>query len=53
MENVPEFIRELAEQRWNAKKMRDFEKADALRRELNAAGWQTLDSKEGYQLIKL
>jgi cysteinyl-tRNA synthetase len=52
VENIPEFIRELAEQRWNAKKMRDFEKADALRRELNAAGWQTLDSKEGYQLIK-
>lgn len=49
---VPEAIRTLAEQRWNAKKARDFEKADALRRELNEAGWQILDSKDSYRLVK-
>ena len=52
-EVIPEDIRALAEQRWEAKKMRDFGKADALRRALNEAGWQALDSKEGYRLEKL
>lgn len=50
---VPEEIRTLAEARWEAKKARDFARADALRGELTAAGWEVLDSRDGYQLKPL
>jgi cysteinyl-tRNA synthetase len=32
---------------------KDFAAADALRRELAAAGWSMLDGKEGYKLEPL
>jgi cysteinyl-tRNA synthetase len=40
----------LAERRWAAKQAKDFASADALRKELTAAGWSMLDSKTGYKL---
>jgi len=40
----------LAEQRWAAKKAKDFASADRLRGELAAAGWTMLDRKDGYSL---
>jgi cysteinyl-tRNA synthetase len=50
---VPEGISTLAERRWAAKKARDFPTADALRKELAAAGWSMLDGKDGYKLERV
>lgn len=50
--DAPDEIKALAEERWNAKKARDFAKADALRKTLSEKGWTVLDSKTGYSLKK-
>ncbi len=48
--NAPASVTELAEKRWAAKQTRDFATADALRKEIAAAGWSMLDRKDGYSL---
>jgi cysteinyl-tRNA synthetase len=50
---VPPSIAALAEQRWAAKRAKDFKGADLLRAELSAAGWSMLDGKDGYRLEPL
>jgi cysteinyl-tRNA synthetase len=50
---IPAGVADLANRRWQAKIARDFAGADALRRELAAAGWAMLDGKEGYRLEPL
>jgi cysteinyl-tRNA synthetase len=50
---APAAISALAEKRWQAKKNKDFAGADALRKELTAAGWSMLDGKDGYKLEPL
>jgi cysteinyl-tRNA synthetase len=50
---VPAEITALAEKRWAAKSAKDFASADALRKELTAAGWSMLDRKDGYSLEPL
>ena len=47
---IPAAITALAEKRWAAKQAKDFAAADALRKELAAAGWSMLDSKTNYKL---
>ncbi|GHC00203.1 cysteine--tRNA ligase [Cerasicoccus arenae] len=47
---APEHVIQLAAQRWEAKQSRDFTAADALRAEIQAAGWIVLDRKDGYDL---
>ena len=47
---IPAAITALAEKRWSAKQAKDFAGADALRKELTAAGWSMLDRKDGYSL---
>jgi cysteinyl-tRNA synthetase len=47
---IPQEIRALADERWLAKQARDWDKADALRKQLQEAGWQSLDRKDGYDL---
>jgi cysteinyl-tRNA synthetase len=47
---VPAAITTLADQRWAAKQAKDWAGADALRKELTAAGWSMLDGKDGYKL---
>ncbi len=47
---VPAEVTALAEKRWAAKQAKDFATADALRKELTAAGWSMLDRKDGYSL---
>ena len=49
---APAEIRTLAERRWAAKQSKDFATADALRKEIAAAGWSMLDRKDGYSLEK-
>jgi cysteinyl-tRNA synthetase len=47
---IPAEITALAEKRWAAKQAKDFAGADALRKELTAAGWSMLDRKDGFSL---
>ena len=47
---TPAAITALAEKRWAAKAAKDWATADALRKELAAAGWSMLDSKTDYKL---
>jgi cysteinyl-tRNA synthetase len=51
--SIPTAITALAEKRWAAKQAKDFATADALRKELTAAGWSMLDSKTDYKLEPL
>ena len=50
---VPAAITTLADKRWAAKQAKDWAGADALRKELAAAGWSMLDGKDGYKLEPL
>jgi cysteinyl-tRNA synthetase len=47
---APAEIKALAEKRWTARTAKDWAAADALRKELAAAGWNMLDGKDGYKL---
>lgn len=49
--DAPEEVKNLAEQRWTAKKAKDFISADDLRRQIEALGWIVKDSKDGYVLM--
>lgn len=51
-ESAPAEILELAQQRANAKQNKDWATADALRNQIDAAGWTILDSKDGYKIVK-
>lgn len=50
---IPEEIQELAERRLLAKKSKDFDGADILRREIFEKGWEIKDTKDGYELKKI
>ena len=50
---TPAAITALAEKRWASKAAKDWATADALRKELAAAGWSMLDSKTDYKLEPL
>jgi cysteinyl-tRNA synthetase len=49
--DAPEEVKALAEQRWTAKKAKDFISADDLRRQIEALGWMVKDTKDGYVLM--
>jgi cysteinyl-tRNA synthetase len=51
-EEAPEEIRRLAAEREEARAARDFERADRLRDELAAAGWEVRDTPEGARLLR-
>ncbi|MCB1210801.1 MAG: cysteine--tRNA ligase [Verrucomicrobiales bacterium] len=48
---VPAEIQALADRRWDAKMGRDWATSDALRKELEDAGWLVKDAKDSYQLL--
>jgi cysteinyl-tRNA synthetase len=50
---IPAEILALAEARTEAKKAKDFKRADAIRDELKAKGWVIEDSPKGIKLKKL
>lgn len=50
---APAEIAALAAKRWAAKQAKDFAAADALRKEIAAAGWNMLDRKDGFSLEPL
>lgn len=47
---IPAEIQELAEQRQNARKKRNFAEADHLRNEIHAHGWLVKDTPEGTKI---
>ena len=47
---VPEDVKELAEQRWQAKCDKNWSESDRLRDEVIALGWVIKDGKEGYDI---
>ena len=48
--DIPQDIQQLAQQRRDAKKARDFALADSLRDELMQKWWAIEDTKDGYQV---
>ncbi len=50
-EQAPPEVVELAERRLVAREARDFERADRIRDELEAAGWEMRDGPGGYTLV--
>jgi len=50
-EEAPSEIVELAKQRQEARAARDFDEADRLRAEIEAAGWEARDVADGFQLV--
>jgi cysteinyl-tRNA synthetase len=48
---APAEVVQLAERRQRARSERDFEKADRLRGEIAAAGWEVRDADDGFQLV--
>jgi cysteinyl-tRNA synthetase len=50
-EAAPPEIVELADRRQQARSERDFDEADRLRAEIEAAGWEARDVAGGYQLV--
>lgn len=47
---VPQDVHDLAEQRWTAKKGKEFAEADRLREALAGKGWLVVDGPDGYSL---
>jgi cysteinyl-tRNA synthetase len=50
-QEAPSEIVELAKQRQEARAARDFDEADRLRAEIEAAGWEARDVADGFQLV--
>jgi cysteinyl-tRNA synthetase len=50
-QEAPPEIQELARQRQEARAARDFDEADRLRDEIEAAGWEARDVSDGFQLV--
>ncbi len=46
----PSEVKQLAEQRFTAKKARDYKLADSLRDKIQCLGWNVKDTREGYSL---
>ena len=51
-ESAPSEIVALAESRATAKANKDWATADALRAQIDVAGWTVLDGKDGYKIVK-
>ena len=50
---IPKDVLNLAQDRWDAKLQRNFERADALRDQLHVLGWAVLDKKDGFDVVPL
>ena len=52
VEQAPPDVVELAERRQRARSQRDFDEADRLRAEIEAAGWEARDVADGFRLVR-
>lgn len=51
--DIPEEIENLAKERWEAKKNKDYKLADDLRNTITSKGYNVLDNREGYTIEKI
>lgn len=51
--DIPEEIENLAKERWEAKKNKDYKLADELRNTISSKGYNVLDNREGYTIEKI
>jgi cysteinyl-tRNA synthetase len=51
-EKAPKEVREMAEEREEARKRKDFKKADEIRNSIKGTGWIIEDTADGYRLRK-
>ena len=49
---VPEEVKNLAQERWQAKKDRNFAKADEIRAKISNLGYEVKDTREGFEILK-
>lgn len=49
---IPEEVQALAEERWQAKKAKNWALADELRARIDALGFAVKDAKDGYEVVK-
>lgn len=49
---IPEEVQALAEERWQAKKARNWALADELRAKIDALGFAVKDARDGYEVVK-
>ncbi len=49
---APDEVKQLAEERWQARAAKDWAKADALRTRLTELGWGMEDGRDTYRLVK-
>jgi cysteinyl-tRNA synthetase len=52
VEEAPDAVRQLADERESARAERDFERADRIREELAEQGWEVRDTSDGAQLVR-
>jgi hypothetical protein len=50
--SVPEEVRQLAEERAQARQDKDFARADELRDLIDAVGWKVVDTADGFDLVE-
>ncbi len=50
---IPDEITNLANQRWQAKQNKDYALADELKKQIISAGYEIMDSKDGFEIKKL
>ena len=51
-EEVPAEVKSLAEERWQAKKSKNWARADELRAGIDKLGYVIKDSKDGYEIVR-
>ncbi|MCH5161829.1 MAG: cysteine--tRNA ligase, partial [Clostridiales bacterium] len=51
-EQIPDEVKAIADERFEARKNKDWAKSDALRNKLDELGYSVLDNKTGYELKK-
>ncbi|MBP7005967.1 cysteine--tRNA ligase [Patescibacteria group bacterium] len=52
-QDIPEEIKQLAEERFQARQNKNWAESDRLRDEIAAKGWMVKDEKEGYSINKI
>ena len=50
--SIPDHIQDLATQRREAKKNKDYALADSLKKEITDAGWIVKDRKDGFEVAR-
>lgn len=50
---IPDEIKDIANEREQARKNKDFKKSDELREKINSLGYEVKDTSEGYKIIKI